>query len=104
MRFLALFFVLSACAQPVEQPCVVSNTLTEDEAGEWVESGRTILVVTGPECGSSAACVRDRTVPRGDAGSAPMGYCAQACDLTFGCASGTRCEEVVGMSLCLHAP
>jgi hypothetical protein len=102
MRFLALSLLLGACAQPIDEPCLVSDTLTEDEAGDWVENGRTILVVTGEECGASAACVRDRTVPRGSADSSALGYCAQACDPTFGCAAGTHCEEVVGMSLCLR--
>lgn len=104
MRWLPIVFALGACAQPPEEPCLVSDALTEDEAGEWVENGRTILVVTGQECGSSAACIRDRTVPRGAPDSPALGYCAQACDLTFGCAAGTRCQEVVGMKLCLREP
>jgi hypothetical protein len=103
MRFFALGLICSACALPVEEPCVLSTKLTEKEAGDRVENGRTVLVVTGPECGTDAACVRDRTVPRGSADGPALGYCALSCDF-FACLPGTRCEEVNGSKFCLHAP
>lgn len=100
MRWLTLFLSFAACAQPAEEPCLLSDKLTERDASSWVENGRTILAVTGPECGAGA-CIRDRTVEPGAPGSAALGYCARLCEL--GCFPGTQCAEVNGLALCLRS-
>ncbi len=100
MRTLILSLLFAACAQPVEEPCLLRDSLKEGEASAWVENGA-ILLATTAECGGGG-CIRDRTVQPGPPSNAALGYCAVPC--TQGCLPGTQCTDVNAMQLCLRTP